>query len=195
MPCACRTSARRKGPKRLKTWQEALRGFNQALTLAASPSYIRADFDAGDGFTIASRLAATLSDCGFCAFPGQRDWPSKIGICTGVDNMLRLNDVDIASLVPSEREAGLRRLYVPNNLIVTHHATKKQLNTAINKLFAWLAPALKDTEVVAVTLCRSIRDGYFPRKHFDFVETAVVKGIKAMLPSAIVVSNGARSNW
>eukprot|EP00051_Salpingoeca_urceolata_P018858 m.268536 g.268536 ORF g.268536 m.268536 type:complete len:73 (-) comp19293_c0_seq24:79-297(-) len=59
----------------------------------------------------------------------QRDWPSKIGICTGVDNMLRLNDVDIASLVPSEREAGLRRLYVPNNLIVTHHATKKQLNT------------------------------------------------------------------
>eukprot|EP00050_Salpingoeca_kvevrii_P016402 m.55133 g.55133 ORF g.55133 m.55133 type:complete len:486 (-) comp6906_c0_seq1:105-1562(-) len=130
----------------------------------------------------AQHMPEALLDVGLCADPGHVDWPVTMRICTGVSN-------------PRADRLTPRVKYITNDLIVFNTPSPAQLERDLIWLRDWLRSSGIYRDVALVTICRSIRDGYLPRRLHRSVEEGILRVLREVIPNLSVASEGARDHW
>lgn len=99
-----------------------------------------------------------LQNVGFCIstmFPSNPNlWESTFGVCIGNN--------------------------VPGESAVFDHPTNSTEIALRTKILNDILKSLKKTNVQITTVCRSVRDGYTPRKHFHLIEKDVLKSLSVL---------------
>lgn len=127
---------------------------------------------------------SALLDVGFCATPRSEradtleDFPAQMAVCTGVD---QVRDADNA-------------LYRTNDMVLHYVPSPMELEKKLDEMRTFLLEADFGARVRVVTLVRSIRDGYLPRRLWKRVEEHILETLKKMIPNSRVVMDG-RPQW
>ena len=128
-------------------------------------------------------MIAALVDGGFGVTPRSErgpvpEFPAPMCITTGVDQERGSDD----------------GLYVKNGLVMFHTPDDAELDRELQRLRDYLLSSGIGERVRLVTLCRSLRDGYLPRRLWKRIESHVLETLAMLLPSSYVIMDG-RPNW
>lgn len=74
----------------------------------------------------------------------------------------------------------------PNETAVTEHRTNAREVRARARLLSNILQVFRESPPNLVTVCRSIRDGYTPRKYFKDIERLVLRAIQINFPKTRV---------
>jgi hypothetical protein len=106
------------------------------------------------------------------------EFPAPMCITTGVD----------------QERGSDESLYVKNSLVMFHTPDDAELDRELDRLREYLLSSGIGEHVRVVTLCRSLRDGYLPRRLWKRIESHVLETLELLLPSSYVVMDG-RPSW
>jgi len=129
------------------------------------------------------QMRAMLLQTGFAATPrserpaGTPEFPAPMAICTGVD-----------------QRRGKLCHYQPNRMVQHHIPSDAAVDALLIEFRTYLLASGIGPYVRIVTLVRSLRDGYLPRRLWRRVETSVLETLAMLLPNSEVVLDG-RVKW
>ena len=122
-----------------------------------------------------------LVEVGICGEADVIEWPVHMGLCLGVDARSTEDD---------DREFHFNS----NDMVKYHTASGAELRGVAAQLRAMLQGYNVKPHLAVVSVCRSIRDGYLPRRFVQAVETAVMHIISLLVDSPNVIVD-ARPTW
>lgn len=106
------------------------------------------------------------------------EFPAQMCVTTGVDQTRGSDEGE----------------YVPNNLVMFHVPTDAQLERELTRMREYLISSGIGPHVRLVTLVRSLRDGYLPKRLWHKIESHVLETLGLLLPNSYVVMDG-RPVW
>lgn len=127
------------------------------------------------------KLIYGLVEIGVCGEANMIEWPVSMGLCFGVD-------------ARSEEDDDREFHFNSNDFVKFHTASVGELRTVAAGLNAMLQGIDLKGHLAIVTVCRSIRDGYLPRRLVEAVETAVLHIATLLVDDPHIIID-ARPTW
>lgn len=122
-----------------------------------------------------------IVEVGFAAAADLTEWPKFFQMVLGVDNVMADPEPD--------------RVWETNNMVDYFTPSERQLDTMLAVVRDWLTKANIAHRVRLVTICRSVRDGYLPRRLQPYIEHHLIRTLDDMFPNIDVTKAMARPSW
>jgi hypothetical protein len=127
------------------------------------------------------KLIYGLIEVGVCGEANVIEWPVSMGLCLGVDARSGEDD---------DREFHFNS----NDFVKFHTASVVELRSVAANLKTMLLGIDLKRHLAIVTVCRSIRDGYLPRRFVQAVETAILHIATLLVDDPHIIIE-ARPTW